>query len=312
MALKFLSILALVLTMGYCSSQKENSSSVHHHEGGRTNSSYSSGELSGKLPSGVLRSQDIRKSPGLTLQKGILAEFVNQPSITNTSTKLIKKVSITLVIKDYTSWKRKLIQIVEMGGAYVTSSTLNASSNDYKSGRIIIRIPKGQLDSLLVQIKPLGKLLSERMESEDITGKYIDLSARINNKKLTETRFQGILKGKASKVSDILAVEKELGRIREKIDRMTRQLNRYDQLVDFSTITLYFRESEEKRVEGTSIWTHLGENIVWALNQGLEGLLGVINGLIIILIAGIPAWILIIFGRKYLIQWLRKRKERKA
>ncbi|HEO65083.1 MAG TPA: DUF4349 domain-containing protein [Spirochaetes bacterium] len=312
MALKSLYILALVLTVSYCSSQKQDSASIHYHEGGRTGSSYSSGESSGKLPSDGPRIQDITKSSGLTLQKGILAGFSNQPSLTNTSTKLIKKVNITLVIKDYTSWKRKLIQFVEIGGAYISSSRLDVSSNTYKSGSIVIRVPKEQLDGLLDQIKTLGKLTSENIQSDDITGKYTDLKARIHNKKLTETRFQEILKGKASKTTDILAVEKELGRIREEIDRMTRQLNRYDQLVDFSTITLYFRESEEKRVEGESFWVHLRENIAWALNQGLEGLLGVINGIIIFLIAGIPVWIVLYFGRKYLIKWLRKRKETKS
>ncbi|GMT49750.1 MAG: hypothetical protein IEMM0008_1289 [bacterium] len=316
MALKFLSILALVLTISYCSSQKEKSRSTHYSKSGSTRSSYNSGDRSDKKSFNAAVIQDVMKSSGLTLQKGPLAEagfayFSNQLGLTDVSQKLIKKASITLVIKDYTSWKRKLMQFVEIGGAYVSSSRLDVGSNDYKSGTIIIRVPKEQLDGLLDQIKTLGKLLSENVQSDDITGKYIDLKARIDNKKLTETRFREILKGKAPKILDILAVEKELGRIREEIDRMTRQLSRYDQLVDFSTITLYFRESEKKRVEGESFWGHLGGNIAWALNRGLEGLLSVINGIIIFLIAGIPAWILIYFGRKYLIQWRRKRKEAK-
>ncbi len=317
MALKFLSLLALVLAMTYCSSQKQESTSIHYSKDESTKSSYNSGERSGKKSLNASVIQDITKSSGLTLQKGPLAEAgftesSNQSVGKDVSRKLIKKVSITLVIKDYTSWKRKLMQFVEIGGASVSTSSLDVSLNDYKSGTIIIRVPKEQLDGLLDQIKTLGKLISENIRSDDITGKYIDLKAGINNKKLTETRFREILKGKAPKILDILAVEKELGRIREEIDRMTRRLNRYDQLVDFSTITLYFRESEEKRVEGESFWSRLGENIVWALKQGLEGLLSVINGMIIFLIAGIPAWIVIYFGRKYLIKWRRKRKEAKS
>ena len=74
---------------------------------------------------------------------------------------------------------------------------------------------------------------------------YFDTDARLKNARVMEQRLIDMLKTKTGKVSDLLQVEKELGRVREEIEKMQGELKYRDSQVQFATVTISLREDVE-------------------------------------------------------------------
>ena len=77
-----------------------------------------------------------------------------------------------------------------------------------------------------------------------MTKAYFDTDARLKNARVMEERLIEMLKTKTGKVSDLLQVEKELGRVREDIEKMQGELKYWDSQVQFATVTISLTEKD--------------------------------------------------------------------
>ncbi len=77
-----------------------------------------------------------------------------------------------------------------------------------------------------------------------MTKAYFDTDARLKNAHVMEQRLIDMLKTKTGKVSDLLQVEKELGRVREEIEKMQGELKYWDSQVQFATVTISLAEKD--------------------------------------------------------------------
>jgi hypothetical protein len=77
-----------------------------------------------------------------------------------------------------------------------------------------------------------------------VTKNYFDTDARLRNAKRMEERLLEMLQKNTGKVSDLLQVEKELGRVREEIEKMQGELKYYDALVQFATVSISLAEKD--------------------------------------------------------------------
>ncbi|HXQ01495.1 MAG TPA: DUF4349 domain-containing protein, partial [Candidatus Udaeobacter sp.] len=100
------------------------------------------------------------------------------------------------------------------------------------------------LDRFLQKIRNLGELKNQTLSTEDVTKAYFDTDARLKNAHVMEQRLIDMLKTKTGKVSDLLQVEKELGRVREEIEKMQGELKYWDSQVQFATVTMSLAEKD--------------------------------------------------------------------
>ncbi len=100
------------------------------------------------------------------------------------------------------------------------------------------------LDRFLQKIRGLGELKNQTLGTEDVTKAYFDTDARLKNARVMEQRLIDMLKTKTGKVSDLLQVEKELGRVREEIEKMQGELKYWDSQVQFATVTISLVEKD--------------------------------------------------------------------
>jgi hypothetical protein len=100
------------------------------------------------------------------------------------------------------------------------------------------------LDRFLQKIRSLGELKNQTLGTEDVTKAYFDTDARLKNARVMEQRLIEMLKAKTGKVSDLLQVEKELGRVREEIEKMQGELKYWDAQVQFATVTISLAEKD--------------------------------------------------------------------
>jgi hypothetical protein len=88
-------------------------------------------------------------------------------------------------------------------------------------------------------------VLSQSVGSEDVTERFIDLRARLQSALRQEQSLLSLL-GKATSVSDVLTIERELSRIRSEIERFQGQLNFLERRVDLATITISLSQPPEE------------------------------------------------------------------
>ena len=83
----------------------------------------------------------------------------------------------------------------------------------------------------------VGKVQSKNLGSEDVSERFIDLQARLKSS-LREEKSLLSLVGRTRTVSEVLAIERELTRVRSDIERFQGQLNFLERRIDLASITV--------------------------------------------------------------------------
>lgn len=125
--------------------------------------------------------------------------------------------------------------------------------------RITVRIPSENFDTFIKDISSgVDYFDNKEISAQDVTEQYIDIDARLKAKKKLENRYLELL-AKATKISEMLAIEAQLSAIREEIEAKEGQLRYLQSQVSLSTITIEFYKTvaEESGVTisyGSKIW----------------------------------------------------------
>ncbi len=149
-------------------------------------------------------------------------------------------------------------------------------------GYITVRVPAEKLDEFTDGLGDLGKVLAESASESDVTQEHIDLNARLKNLQAQEARLREFFDS-AKTVSDMLAIEQELGRVRGEIESMQAQIAYLERQAAMATVTIELAEPE-------SVVTPAGEDwgFVDALRTAIRAFVGTINGIIIFIGAILP------------------------
>jgi uncharacterized protein DUF4349 len=108
--------------------------------------------------------------------------------------------------------------------------------------RITIRFPAEQFDEAFRQLAALGQVLDKKIQAADVTDAFLDLKVRLDNAEKVRARLAALLE-QAKTVTDALAVEKELARLTEDIERFKGALAQMQDQIAFSTITVELRRT---------------------------------------------------------------------
>jgi hypothetical protein len=164
------------------------------------------------------------------------------------SRKLIRNASVALEVASYDSAVDALgAAATQVGGGYVDTADSTRQANGKRHGTIVIKVLPDKLDAFLARLRDLGTIKSQNIGTEDVTKDYFDTDARLRNARRMEDRLLKILDDDKGKLSEILQVEKELGRVREDIEKMQGQLQLYDSLVRYATVTIDLFEKDLKQ-----------------------------------------------------------------
>jgi hypothetical protein len=121
------------------------------------------------------------------------------------------------------------------------------------SADITLRVPADKLPAVEDQVAKLGRVLNQSASQNDVTQQHIDLTARLKNLQAEEERLRGFL-GKATKVSEMLDVERELSRIRGDIESMQAQVDYLERQAAKSTLTISLSEPPAVTNPGSGGW----------------------------------------------------------
>lgn len=231
----------------------------------------------------------------------------------STDRKLIRKIAINAETEDMDSLLADINSRITQLGGYVESRNVQNGSNyankRYRHATLVIRLPAEHLDGFVEQVGKNSNIVSTSETSSDVTLQYVATESRLKVLKVEEERLLKFL-SEAKTISEMLEIEKRLTQIQSEIETTTSQLNTYDNLVDYGTITLNITEVEVYTVieEDPTMWEEISQGFMTSLS--IMGAVG--KGLIVFVLSASPFLILIgLIGLVVLLIIQRKKRRNK-
>jgi len=127
-------------------------------------------------------------------------------------------------------------------GGYVANTDVQAGTAQYRQATLEVKVPAGRFDDLVAGLQPLGKVESVNVTAEDVGEEFVDVGARVENSRRLESRLIDLLATRTGRLQDVLAVERELARVREEIERYEGRLRYLKSRTALSTLTIAIHE----------------------------------------------------------------------
>lgn len=204
--------------------------------------------------------------------------------------RIIFTSTVDLVVTEYSVFERELPLLVETHNGYFSGRDTHRRYRNEQTGRWVIRVPVESYDDFLSGVAGLGFAERRVENAKDVSKEFVDIDARIRNKKELEKRLLSMLEERTGKLSDLLQLEGELARVREEIERMEGRLRYLKNQTTMATVTIHCRE--ERQYEPASSPTFL-TRIGRSWTQSLQTLLAMGQSTAIAAVAIAP-WLVLI------------------
>jgi hypothetical protein len=188
-------------------------------------------------------------------------------------------------------------------GGYVTNVTTQTGKERLREATLTLRIPASRFDEALTGLDPLGDVEGVTVTTEDVGEEYVDIGVRVENSRRLERRLLELLQTRTGKLEEVLAVERELARVREEIERYEGRMRYLRSRADVSTLTINVHEPVPL------LSNYQGENVLLrSFGQAWRNFVGLIAGLIASLGFVIP--VMVVFTSIWIIRRRRREKAR--
>ena len=152
--------------------------------------------------------------------------------------KIIYNAQVELVVEDLSSVVNDLTSLVKSHGGYVAETDVSGSAGGQRRGVWKVRVSVDRFDAFLTEVTKLGELQKNQVDSQDVTEEFYDIEARIANKQQEEKRLLKHLSESTGNLEDILAVEREISRVRGEIEQAQGRLRYLANVSALSTVTV--------------------------------------------------------------------------
>ena len=152
--------------------------------------------------------------------------------------KIIYNTSVDLVTENLNQLETGLTGLIQARGAYVADSSRTGAAGSTRHGTWKVRVPVDAYDGFVRGVLGLGELVSTQANSQDVSAEYYDLDARTRAKQVEEARLLKHLADSTGRLDEILAVERELSRVRSEIEQMQGRLAVLGNLTSLATVTI--------------------------------------------------------------------------
>lgn len=192
--------------------------------------------------------------------------------------KLIKTGQVSMTVNDFDKTIGEIKDIVSANKGLVVT-LYDAGELQKRNATIKVKVPAKEFDKVMELVKKLGvTVVSSNENSTDITMTYLDLQARLKTNKELEKSYIQIL-NKASKVSEILEIQRELNTVRQQIEYIDSQIKYYDSQIDMSVINITLTLNSEALDVADDAWKPLG-----VFKEALQALVSTLRAFVSVLI----------------------------
>jgi hypothetical protein len=214
--------------------------------------------------------------------------------------KLIRTAELRIQVRDVLTALKITDSIARNQQTLLADSRTSQDADGKRTAEVILRAPSQQFAGLLQALRGLGSLQGESIGTQDVTKDYADLETRLAVKEQTVTRLRALLENRTAKLSEVLEVERELGRAVAELEQMKGERRYYDQQIALSTVKLTLFERVPSQV------SQVTKPIADALQGSMQALGSSIGTIIYLFVALVP-WLLVTLGVVRLVKPLRRR-----
>ena len=182
--------------------------------------------------------------------------------------KMVRNASMDLIVKRPKEASDNIRQLAEAAGGFLVSAQVNGGENA-SSASLTIRVPVDKFEEVRAKIAKLGvRVESEKVDAQDVTKQYVDLSARLRNLRAQETQYLGILK-QARTVKDTVEVSDKLNEARSQIEQQQAEFDALSKQVETVALTVSLTAEADVQVFGLQ-WRPI-YHLKSAARDGLDG-----------------------------------------
>jgi hypothetical protein len=225
----------------------------------------------------------------------------NNPDLLQTR-KLVLNSSIEVTVANVFQTAARIRALAAGAGGYVGDERTSGSGHTAAS-TLQLRVPQDQLGPLTDQVAGLGKVLSRTQTSSDVTQQSIDVNSRLATQKASVARIRALL-AKATKISDIVAIEGELSQRESDLESLEAQLKGLNDAVDLATLTVTLDAQGAPKPKPA----HADTGFLAGLDRGWDAFVTSMVAVLTVLGALLPfAVVLGLLGIPVLVFWRRRR-----
>jgi hypothetical protein len=172
----------------------------------------------------------------------------------------------------------RLRQLASALGGYVGNVSTHTGEHEVRSATLELKVPATRFDDAMSGMAPLGKVERSTAMAQDVGEEFVDLTARVENARRLEARLVALLAQRTGKLEDVLAVERELARVREEIERYEGRLRYLSSRVATSTIvaTIHEKMPIVAGQPGTNVFVNafvnMWRNFIRVVAAGIEAM----------------------------------------
>jgi hypothetical protein len=184
------------------------------------------------------------------------------------------------------------------GGTVADEKSSSDAHGRLSDSTMTLRVPTARFDVAMDALAKVGTIDQQSRSSEDVTTQVIDNQARVRAGERSIDSIENLL-GRATRLSDIIAIESDLARRQADLDSLKRQEAWLSDQTSLSTITLTLSRPVPHVAKKTQARGFLaGLDGGWSALQGatLVGLtlLGALFPFALLAaLAGVPLWIVV-------------------
>lgn len=199
--------------------------------------------------------------------------------------KIIYNAQIEIVVESMAGTADALARLVKENDGYISETDTRSYSQQHTVSTWKVRVPVDRFDAFLARVSRLGELQKNHLDSQDVTQEYYDLEARIANKQVEEKRLIKHLEDSTGKLEDILAVERELSRVRGEVEQMQGRIRYLANLSTLSTVTITATELKDYKPPVSPTFR---TQVARAFGGSVESLVDFAKLVVLLLAAAVP------------------------
>ncbi len=228
--------------------------------------------------------------------------------------KIIYNANMQMTADDPAAAQAAIIERAQALGGYLAESYATNDDLGARHTSATIKVPAERLNELVTAAKALGRVDDYQLSSDDITMQYYDIAARLKSAEAEEAQLVSIL-AECHTVEDILAVRESLAEVRSDIESYQGQMNLWDNLTSYATLTLFITRTPQPEVarekelltiwKASDVWNRMSRGFINSA-RFIVNAIGAIG--IFLAVAIIPAAVLFLcIGLPIIVSRRRKR-----
>lgn len=194
------------------------------------------------------------------------------------SKKIIKNGEITVQVGDIKKARSRINDIIKNNKAYIQKEEFhNTDTQDELN--IMVRVPHKSFDILVNSFSNgIGAVISKKINSDDVTEEYTNVSIKLANKKIYLEKYRDMLKS-ARTTKDMLEIQENIRALEDEIDVSEGRLRFIDDRVNYSTLNLSLYKENVRSAETSKIGfgSRFGDSVTEGWNSFVSFVLGVIS-----------------------------------